>query len=126
VAHFIGDANLLDGVVERLEDGAVVVRVGRVAVRARRQGWEQVGSRLTVCIRPERVRMDSSMTQPDALRGRVEDRAFSGYVVKYRLAVGDLRMNAVVPYLNGTPLHQVGDEVTAHWDPQQAVGVARE
>jgi hypothetical protein len=60
------------------------------------------------------------------LRGRVEDRAFSGYVVKYRLAVGDLRMNAVVPYLNGTLLHQVGDEVTAHWDPQQAVVVARE
>jgi spermidine/putrescine ABC transporter ATP-binding subunit len=126
VAHFIGDANLLDGVVERLEDEAVVVRVGRVAVRARRQGWEQVGSRLTVCVRPERVRMDSSMTQPDALRGRVEDRAFSGYVVKYRLAVGDVRMNAVVPYLNGTLLHQVGDEVTAHWDPQQAVVVARE
>ncbi|HET8679757.1 MAG TPA: TOBE domain-containing protein, partial [bacterium] len=59
-------------------------------------------------------------------RGRVEDRAFSGYVVKYRLAVDDLRLHAAVPYQSGTPLHQVGDEVTAYWDPQQAVVVASE
>lgn len=126
VAHFIGDANLIDGVVEGLEDGTVVVRAGSMHVRARRQGWEQVGSRLTVCVRPERIQVDSSRRRPDALRGRVEDRAFSGYVVKYRLAIGDLRMHAAVPYQGGTPLHQVGDEVTAHWDPQQAVVVASE
>lgn len=124
VAHFIGDANLIDGEVEGLEHGVVVVRAGPMRVRARREGWEQVGSQLTVCVRPERVQLNGGAAQ--ALRGRVEDRAFSGYVVKYRLAVGDLRLHAVVPYQNGTALHQVGDLVAVHWDPQQAVGVARE
>ena len=126
VASFIGDANLIDGLVEGLEDSTVVIRAGRMQVRARRQGWEQMGSRLTVCVRPERIRVDSPATRPDALRGRIEDRAFSGYVVKYRLAVDGLRLHVAVPYQSGTSLHQIGDDVAAYWDPQQAVVVAGE
>ena len=126
VANFIGDANLIDGVVEGLGDGTVIVRAGRARVLARRQGWERVGSPLTVCVRPERIRVNARADEPDALRGLVEDRAFSGYTVKYRLAIDDLRLNAAVPYQSGTLLHQIGDEVTAHWDPQQAVVVASE
>ena len=126
VANFIGDANLIEGVVEALGDGTVTVRAGRQAVRARRHGGEQVGNRLTVCVRPERIRVQDQGDAPGALRGRVEDRAFSGYVVKYRLVLDDLRLHVVVPYQSGTPLFRVGDVVSAVWDPQQAVVVPNE
>jgi len=125
VANFIGDANLIDGTVEALGDGTVSVRAGRHLVRARRAGWEQVGTRLTVCVRPERIRVQHS-DAPGVLRGRVEDRAFSGYVVKYRLALEDHRLHAAVPYQSGMALYGIGDEVSAAWDPQQAVVVANE
>ncbi|MGQ0570291.1 MAG: ABC transporter ATP-binding protein [Armatimonadota bacterium] len=126
VANFIGDANLINGMVEGLEDMAVVVRAGRMRVLARRQGWEQVGDSLTVSVRPERVRVNVEPVGPGALRGRIEDRAFSGYVVKYRLVIDETRLQAAVPYANGTVLHAIGDEVTASWDAQQAVAVAGE
>jgi ABC-type Fe3+/spermidine/putrescine transport system ATPase subunit len=126
VANFIGDANLIDGIVDSLGDGTVTVRAGRLRVLAQRQGWEQVGTRLTVCVRPERIRVGAAAGDPAALQGRVEDRAFSGYVVKYRLVIGELRINAAVPYQSGTPLYQVGDTVAARWDPHQAVVVASE
>ncbi len=126
VANFIGDANLIDGVVDGLGDGTVSVRAGRLRVLARRQGWEQIGNRLTVCVRPERIRVGAATDASAALHGRIEDRAFSGYVVKYRLAIDDLHLNAAVPYQSGTPLYQIGDEVAARWDPEQAVVVANE
>jgi spermidine/putrescine ABC transporter ATP-binding subunit len=126
VANFIGDANLIDGTVEGLEDQTVVVRTEGMRVRARRQGWERTGQVLTVCVRPERIHLDPRHTGAGALRGRIEDRAFSGYVVRYRLAIGGVRVQAAVPYASGTALYRVGDEVAAWWDAGQAVVVATE
>jgi hypothetical protein len=53
----------------------------------------------------------------------VEDRAFSGSLVKYRLALPGLRLHAAVPYVHGTPLFEVGDAVAVAWDGDQAVTV---
>jgi spermidine/putrescine transport system ATP-binding protein len=137
VANFIGDANLIDGIVESVDGEAVMVRAGGHNVSARRQGWERSGQSVTVCVRPERVRLVAAAPggggagpgggpARDALRARVEDRAFSGYLVKYRLAIAGLRLHAAVPYISGTSLYQIGEDVTASWDPQQAVTVANE
>jgi spermidine/putrescine ABC transporter ATP-binding subunit len=126
VANFIGDANLIDGTVDGADDRTIVVRAGPLRVRARRQGWERAGEPVTVCVRPERVRVDAGAGSSDGLRGRVEDRAFSGYVVKYRLAVENVRIQAAVPYAAGMPLHEIGDDVRASWDAEQAVAVAPE
>jgi ABC-type Fe3+/spermidine/putrescine transport system ATPase subunit len=92
-------------------------------VRARRLGGEQAGSRLTLCVRPERVRLNRADGSADGLVGRVEDRAFSGSLVKYRLAVAGLRLHAAVPYAHGTLLFEVGDAVAVGWDGNQAVTV---
>jgi spermidine/putrescine transport system ATP-binding protein len=127
VANFIGDANLIDGVVDSLDEAAcIVVRVGPRLVGARRQGWERVGQSLTVCVRPERVRVQAARDVPGVLLARVEERAFSGHVVKYRLSADGLRLHAAVPYMGGTPLYEIGQVVAAHWDPQQAVTVPNE
>jgi spermidine/putrescine transport system ATP-binding protein len=123
VAGFIGDANLVEAVVEAIDEDELVARVGEARVRARRQGWERDGTRLTVCVRPERVRVTPPDGRLDALLGRVEDRAFSGSLVKYRLAVPGLRLHAAVPYLHGTVLFDVGDTVAVGWDGDQAVTV---
>ncbi len=125
VAGFIGDANLIDGVVEGVDGCTVTVRTGEVRVRAQRQGWERPGGRLTVCVRPERVRLGAAGTA-NGLRARVEERAFSGQLVKYRLSAGPLRLQAAVPYLRGMPLFEIGREVHAGWDPEQAVPVPAE
>ena len=53
--------------------------------------------------------------------GSLENRS----LVKYRLAAPALRLHAAVPYLNGSRLFEVGDEVAAGWEPRQAVVVPR-
>ncbi|MGH7267255.1 MAG: ABC transporter ATP-binding protein [Candidatus Rokuibacteriota bacterium] len=124
VAAFIGDANLIDGVAEGIEGDTVLVRAGALALRARRLGWERAGQAVAVCVRPERVRVDTTLDLATMLPGRVEDRAFSGSLVKYRLAAGGLRLHAAVPYRNGLPLFPVGADVMAGWEASQAVVVA--
>ncbi|MDR7542712.1 MAG: ABC transporter ATP-binding protein [Armatimonadota bacterium] len=127
VANFIGDANLIDGTVESLDEGATItVRAGQRLVRARRQGWERVGQSLTVCVRPERVRLETAPGAPGAVLARIEERAFSGHVVKYRLLADGLRLHATVPYASDTPLYDIDQVVAAHWDPRQAVAVPNE
>jgi spermidine/putrescine transport system ATP-binding protein len=123
VAAFIGDANLIDGVAEGIEGDTVLVRAGGLALRARGLGWERAGQPVAVCVRPERVHVDTTLDVATVLRGRVEDRAFSGSLVKYRLAAAGLRLQAAVPYRSGLPLFQVGDEVAAGWEAAQAVVV---
>jgi ABC-type Fe3+/spermidine/putrescine transport system ATPase subunit len=123
VAGFIGDANLIDGTVDGVEDDRVAVRAGETRVWARRLGWERPGQALTVCVRPERVRVSDRLALPGAVRARVEDRTFSGSLVKYRLAAGPLRLSAAVPYEHGTRLFEVGAEVAAGWETDQAVPV---
>lgn len=54
---------------------------------------------------------------------RVGERAFSGHLVRYRLASGDLRLQAAVAYVSGVALLQVGEEVMVGWEPRQAVTV---
>lgn len=123
VAGFIGDANLLTGMVEELEDGAAVVRAGGARLWARRAGWERIGQPVALCVRPERVRLGSRLDLPGALRARVWERAFAGHLIRYRVDAGPLRLQAAVPYVSGAALLQVGEEVLVGWEPGQAVTV---
>src|SRR5262249_52013134 len=123
VAGFIGDANLVEAVVETVEGDRLVARVGDARIMARCQGWERPGGTLTICVRPERVRVAAAGGQAGGLSGRVEGPAFSGSLVKYRLAVSGLRLHAAVPYAHGARLFEVGDAVAVLWEGSQAVTV---
>jgi spermidine/putrescine transport system ATP-binding protein len=123
VAHFIGDANLVDGVVESANAEEVQVRSEAFRLRARREGWERIGQPVTLCVRPERVAVGARLECASVLAARVEERIFAGQMVKYRLAAGTVRLQAAVPYARGTTLFQIGEQVSAGWESLQAVVV---
>jgi len=123
VAHFIGDANLVDGIVESANAEEVQVRAEALRLWARRGGWERIGQAVTLCVRPERVRVGARLECSSVVGARVEERVFSGQMVKYRLTAGTMRLQAAVPYARGTALFQIGEEVSAGWEPLQAVVV---
>lgn len=126
VANFIGDANLLSGSVEGIEDQVVVIRTGEARFRARRGGWERIGQPVVVCVRPERVRLSPRPDLPGMIPFRVGERVFSGHLVRYRLLSEDLRLQAAVPYASGVTLLQIGERILAGWEPDEAVTVPQE
>jgi ABC-type Fe3+/spermidine/putrescine transport system ATPase subunit len=82
VADFIGETNLVEGVVAEVRADAVVVRVGAEAVvRAARVvgAAPAVGATVTVAVRPEHVEADvRPLTTANVLAGTVRQRTFLG------------------------------------------------
>lgn len=79
VASFIGENNLLDGIVE-LTDGEVCrVRLpGGPSVIARPRNLEASGTGATIAVRPERVRLDADDEHDNSMAATVESCIYMG------------------------------------------------
>jgi putrescine transport system ATP-binding protein len=88
VAQFVGDVNLLEGrIVETGPAGIVIETEGAGRILAPRSGAPNSGS-VAVAIRPEKVRIaraQSTSSQANAVRGRVEDIGYFGNVSLYKV-----------------------------------------
>lgn len=82
VADFIGETNFLEGTLARIEDGRVSVEVTgeRMQVVGLAQGKLHVGQRVTVSVRPEKIRLHTTPPQVtlNCFTGRVQDIAYIG------------------------------------------------
>jgi ABC-type Fe3+/spermidine/putrescine transport system ATPase subunit len=90
VAEFIGDSNLLEGVVEKGRNGACIVRTDDgLAVSA--QGPEHpAGTRVLVVVRAEQLRLEpiEAGTGPNRWEGVVQTPVFRGDSVDHEVSVG--------------------------------------
>ena len=110
VADFLGEANLLDAEVVR--DG---VRVAGTVLRVAPVGGPCEHSRITLCLRPERVTL---APQGDGLAGVVEEAIYAGSELKYVVRLADGQTLAV-----RTPAAEAkkpGDRVVARFAAEHA------
>ncbi|MGE7385437.1 ABC transporter ATP-binding protein [Streptomyces sp. NPDC004126] len=112
-ASFVGNANLLPVTVA--EGGAVFA--GRpLALNA---GRAAPGSTATLCVRPHLLALGEG---PNALRGTITEVQWRGSTHRLYVDVGGHRVKADLPELRETPA--LGDEVTLHFEPRDAVLLA--
>lgn len=125
VADFLGDSNLIAGIVDRSADGIarVLTNDGSV-IRCRLQGDIGAGDQSKVMVRPESVRL-SRLAQPEefGMRGVIQDRAFVGHAVRYTISVGGQRLMALQNSGAGTPILAPGDQVWVDWSPNDAISL---
>ncbi len=98
-AEFIGEANLLDGTVERVESGEVLIAVGglMIAARAVSDGLK-TGDKAILMVRPERI----ELSQPGAQSApfEISSRIFQGDRILFILRTGTgLSFHCVAPNL---------------------------
>ena len=110
MAEFIGDANLIDGVVEERRNGACVVRTADGLLAAADGPDMPAGTPVVMVVRAEQLRL--APHSPAALNswpGVVRMPVFRGDSVDHEVAIGDLRLRVrTEPALAAAP----GDEVT--------------
>ncbi|MEV7419143.1 ABC transporter ATP-binding protein [Streptomyces sp. NPDC089919] len=112
-ASFVGQANLLP--VSVAEDGVrfagreLVLDTGRAAP----------GAGATLCVRPHVLGLGEG---PNALRGKITEVQWRGSTHRLYVDVDGHRVTAELPELRETPA--LGDEVTLHFAPQDAVLLA--
>jgi ABC-type Fe3+/spermidine/putrescine transport system ATPase subunit len=99
VADFVGTANLLTGRVTERSGASAMVNIGQSVLRVEETSAEiEPGQEVTLCIRPETVRLSpgSGKAGPNSLRGVITNHIFEGSSVRYwiesvgRLIIADV------------------------------------
>jgi spermidine/putrescine transport system ATP-binding protein len=125
VADFIGTTNLLRGVVEGLEAETAVVRL-ESGDRCRVGAIDRSpGQAIDLSLRPESIRIERrngvSVDDPlDRLDGTVEQVAYLGAAVQYRVRTGGGLAMSVLAGKHESRFAR-GDEVKLAWSPAEAL-----
>lgn len=124
VAGFVGNANIIRGLVDTVGEKQMSVRIGNDQVILNREEGVCPGEKATIAVRSENILLKKQQDQ-NGLSAVIEEKTFAG---------GMLRM--VLKLNNGEELiasrhgidadFQVEEQVYCYWEPQHAVLVDRE
>ncbi|MFM8515930.1 MAG: ABC transporter ATP-binding protein [Actinomycetota bacterium] len=123
VAEFVGDSNILDGVLKSVDPPAAVMPNGaEVFVNA--SSGARPGDKIAVVVRAESVRLtsaESSQPGENSLRGIVQLKAFEGPATYYEVQVDGLAQRLKVSAGSGlhTTVYDRGDQVYVTWSADQ-------
>ena len=127
VATFIGESNLLEGSVTSIDANRVMVDIGGTAVGAMIIDRHEIGARVTLAVRPEKIVIRESGLAPtsadlNVVTAQVRDVAFLGEMNRYvlELAPGKtLVMKQEHRYAISTKAP--GERVTVEWHVQDTL-----
>ena len=95
-ARFLGEANLIEGVVEASDSGIAVLQLaGGKRLRARTGAPLASGTPASLFVRPERIRIVPQQTQPAAqtslnhVTGRLAQTSFLGNILRYSVEIAE-------------------------------------
>ena len=127
VANFVGESNLLEGTITKIDEHAVVVEhpAGRL-FRALRRGDAQYGDQVRAAVHLERLALSNGEVPADgnSWPGRVREVTFLGDAVKYTVVVGETRPSLAQTLVvkenrrDGARRFSAGDMVTVTWAPE--------
>jgi iron(III) transport system ATP-binding protein len=117
VADFIGRANLIPGRVAAVESCRVIIdsSIGRLSARSNRE--IPVGSRATVCVRPEFIRVGVSDAghSGNTFHGKVRNLVFIGEAYEAEIRINDTLLTTTI---EPTARIAEGDDITVSFDPE--------
>jgi len=116
VANFLGDTNILEGLVESVGGGVGELRIGEALVRCAAEVEVAPAMSAFCSVRPEDVRVSPSAPAEAVTtlgRARVVDRVFMGSRTRLRLDHGAGQLVAELPPHDYSP--EVGEEVVVWW-----------
>jgi spermidine/putrescine transport system ATP-binding protein len=118
VANFMGAANILDAEAVDGDGASTRLRIGKTG-ELTAPGTLPDGARAAaIVVRPEKVRLDVS----DGWAGKVLERVYKGSVMSYMIGLDDgTRINADVAHDDPAHRHNVGDEGTVGFRPEDLV-----
>lgn len=124
VARFVGDTNLLPGVISDAGSDWLDLDLGlfRTRVRVSARQPMPVGTAVVLSMRPEHVRLNAgSETATTHLPATVADRSYGGTHTRYVLSAGGTSIIALESNAVGDrAAYRVGDHVSIHFDLAQA------
>ncbi len=116
VADFIGEANFLEGVVERMEGSECMVQVGGKSVAVETEMPRQPGDACRIVLRPEAIALGTRGLLPC----RVELSCFMGSYQNYHVRVGDTLVKIADNCPVNKRIYAVGEEAFISFEKECA------
>lgn len=132
VATFLGQSNLLSGVVVSASGSSMIVDVAGNRVEVPRERAQRHSGEVTIGIRPEKMTLHGSEPAREAGRnlvgpGRITDVSFSGVSTQYEVTSPVFGVFTVFAQNTSiSRMHHDGDEVWMSWDVGHTFGLADE
>ena len=127
VAEFIGEVNLLEGVVSAVDGQATEVETAAAGtLRVNHGNSAHRGDRVAVAIRPEKIaiaRADGAASGVNAASGVLLDINYFGDISVYKIKLdgaGTMRVASANVTRAGEPVAKTGERVTLSWSPDAA------
>ena len=123
VGRFLGEANILEAPVERIEGDVATLRVGELALRAKVRDAAKVGQRVSLFVRPERVAIGDTggNTGGNRVTGRVRRISFLGNIVRYQVEIAT-STHVVVDVQNlGRKAYAADDSIALGWTVEDSL-----
>ena len=123
VAEFIGETNLMSGIVDSVEGETASITVGGLRVSGRRRDAIVTGDRVYISIRPEKI-VSGAQSEGCEMTcdGEVMDVVYKGSVVRYEVRLGNgsrLLYDEQTKY-HPEP-HEIGTRLSLGWSADSAV-----
>lgn len=122
VANFIGESNLLDGVISEVKDDEVMIgtEIGTFPGKKIKDAEKMINQPVTISVRPEHLEYSKEKPEDSAsLPAVVKDTIFVGNIIKIIAVMNngnEVRINRMA--LSDVP--KPGDEIFVYWDTEFA------
>jgi iron(III) transport system ATP-binding protein len=120
VADFIGQANLIGAKVTAIEDSYTIVDSSIGTIACQKKPGTSVGNAVTLCIRPEFIRVVEGDTSEgiNIFRGRVDSLLFVGDAYEGEIIIKATRL---ITKIEPTTFVKEGDEIALSFDPDHCL-----
>ena len=120
VASFLGQSNLLEGVVKSIKGGeAKIALEGAADIAASAPKALKPGDKVTVIIRAQKILVGGLSKGLNSIQGKVLTTAYLGGTASYVIEAGPLRLNAINPIAG--KVFREGETVTVNFSPGDCV-----
>ena len=123
VASFIGESNILEGVVTEIKNGKLTIAAESGIIEAEDHGFS-INETLYVSIRPENMKYSKTPIKGFSLPGVVKDHIYVGSIIKTIVVLSNGHEIKVNRFPNSEKLKE-NDVVYLYWDEKGAVPIKR-
>jgi len=124
VASFIGESNILEGVVSKIENGKLAIAAECGNIQTEDEGFS-VNETLYVSIRPENMKYSKTPVEGFSLAGVVKDHIYAGALIKTIVALSNGDEIKINRFPNSEVLKE-NEVVYLYWEGKGGVPIKRE
>ena len=111
VASFIGDANIIDSKVEKIDDKRIYLKNNITIVNNNKFKCED---KVKIVIRPENIKVSNNIKKDNSLNGIVNELIYDGANTKLMVKVNDLVLKVLV--FGNDKKYKLGDDISLYWN----------